>query len=150
MVENLAWGILGAGTIAGIFAEGLAESRTGKLVAVGSRTLTGADAFGERWHIPHRHGSYEELLANEEVQIVYISTPHPLHAEWAIKAAEAGKHILCEKPLALNHAEAMAVVEAARRNNVFLMEAFMYRCHAQTTYLTELIRSGTLGDVRMI
>ena len=150
MVEHLAWGILGTGTIAGIFAEGLAESRTGKLVAVGSRTLTGADAFGERWHIPHRHGSYEELLADEEVQIVYISTPHPLHAEWAIKAAEAGKHILCEKPLALNHAEAMAVIEAARRNDVFLMEAFMYRCHAQTTYLTELIRSGTLGDVRMI
>ncbi len=150
MVENLAWGILGTGTIAGIFARGLAASRTGKLVAVGSRAQAEADAFGERWHIPHRHGSYEELLADEEVQIVYISTPHPLHAEWAIKAAEAGKHILCEKPLALNHAEAMAVIEAARRNDVFLMEAFMYRCHAQTTYLTELIRSGTLGDVCVI
>jgi len=113
MVEKLAWGILGTGTIAGIFAEGLAASRTGKLIAVGSRTQTGADAFGERWHIPHRHGSYEELLADEEVQIVYIATPHPLHAEWAIKAAEASKHILCEKPLALNHAEAMGCINSA-------------------------------------
>src|SRR6266480_5356826 len=150
MVENLAWGILGTGTIAGIFARGLAASRTGKLVAVGSRAQAEADAFGERWHIPHRHGSYEELLADEEVQIVYISTPHPLHAEWAIKAAEAGKHILCEKPLALNHAEAMAVIEAALRHDVFLMEAFMYRCHPQTAKLIELIRSGVIGKVRVI
>ena len=150
MVENLAWGILGTGRIAGIFAEGLSLSRTGKLVAVGSRTQMGADAFGERWHVAHRHPSYEDLLADETVQAIYIATPHPEHAEWAIRAAEAGKHILCEKPLTLNHAEAMAVVEAARRNDVFLMEAFMYRCHPQTTYLTELIRSGTLGDVRVI
>jgi aryl-alcohol dehydrogenase-like predicted oxidoreductase/predicted dehydrogenase len=84
------------------------------------------------------------------VQAVYISTPHPLHAEWAIKAANAGKHILCEKPLALNHAEAMAIVEAALRNDVFLMEAFMYRCHPQTTRLIELLRSKVIGQVRVI
>lgn len=81
---------------------------------------------------------------------VYISTPHPQHAEWAIAAAEAGKHILCEKPLTLNHAEAMAVVEAARRNGVFLMEAFMYRCHPRTARIAELIREGVVGRVRLI
>src|SRR5581483_2703297 len=96
------------------------------------------------------HGTYEELLANPEVDVVYISTPHPMHAEWAIKAAEAGKHVLCEKPLTLNHAEAVAVIDAARANDVFLMEAFMYRCHPQTERLIELIREGAIGEVRLI
>ena len=150
MAEKLAWGILGTGRIAKIFAGGLASAKTGKLVAVGSRTQTGADAFGEKWEVPHRHSSYEALLADKDVQAIYISTPHPIHAEWAIKAAEAGKHVLCEKPIALNHAEAMAIVEAARRNDVFLMEGFMYRCHAQTAQLVELIRSGAIGEVRVI
>jgi aryl-alcohol dehydrogenase-like predicted oxidoreductase/predicted dehydrogenase len=96
------------------------------------------------------HGKYEALLADPGVQAVYIAVPHPAHAEWAIKAAEAGKHVLCEKPLALNHAEAMAVIQAARDNDVFLMEAFMYRCHPQTARLVELLRSGTIGEVRHI
>ena len=73
-----------------------------------------------------------------------------MHAEWAIKAAEAGKHVLCEKPLTVNHAEALAVIDAARRNDVFLMEAFMYRCHPQTIKLVEFIRKKVIGDVRVI
>ena len=150
MSKTLAWGILGTGTIARIFTKGLTDSKTGTLVAVGSRTQEAADAFGDEWKVAHRHGSYEQLLADPAVQAVYIATPHPLHAEWAIKAAEAGKHILCEKPLALNHAEAMAVIEAALRHDVFLMEAFMYRCHPQTAKLIELIRSGVIGKVRVI
>ncbi len=150
MTKKLAWGILGTGAIAGAFAEGLTTSETGTLIAVGSRSQSSADTFGEQWSVLHRHGSYEALLANSEVEAVYISTPHPWHAEWAIKAAEAGKHILCEKPIALNHAEAMSIVEAAQRNNAFLMEAFMYRCHPQTAKMTELVRSGTIGNVRVI
>jgi predicted dehydrogenase/aryl-alcohol dehydrogenase-like predicted oxidoreductase len=150
MSADLNWGILGTGRIAHRFARGLAESRTGKLLAVGSRTQETARAFGETWQVPHCYGSYEALLADKEVQAVYISTPHPLHAEWAIKAAEAGKHILCEKPIALNHAEAMAIVEAARRHDVFLMEAFMYRCHPQTARLAALLRAGQIGKVRAI
>jgi len=146
----LHWGILGTGRIAHIFAEGLAESQTGTLLAVGSRTQAAADAFGDVWKVPRCYGSYEDLLADPEVQVIYISAPHPFHAEWAIKAAEAGKHILCEKPFTLNHAEAMAVVEAAVRNDVFLMEAFMYRCHPQTARLIELLRAGTIGQVRVI
>lgn len=150
MSKTINWGIIGTGRIAQIFAEGLASSKTGRLMAIGSRTQEGADAFGETWKLPRRYGSYEALLADNDVQAVYISTPHPWHAEWTIKAAEAGKHILCEKPLALNHAEAMAMVEAAERNDVFLMEAFMYRCHPQTARLIELLRSGVIGQVRMI
>lgn len=150
MSRTLSWGILGTGRIAGIFANGMKQSQTGTLVAVGSRSQTAADTFGETWHIPHRYSRYEDLLADQSVQAVYIAVPHPFHAEWAIKAAEAGKHILCEKPIALNHAEAMAIVEAAQRHGVFLMEAYMYRCHPQTKKLLELIRSGIIGQVRMI
>jgi predicted dehydrogenase len=150
MSKALHWGIIGTGKIAHIFAGGLASSSTGTLLAVGSRTQDAADSFGETWHVPRRYGSYAELLMDKDVQAVYISTPHPLHAEWAIKAANAGKHILCEKPLALNYAQAESIIEAARRNDVFLMEAFMYRCHPQTEKLVELIRSGVIGQVRVI
>lgn len=150
MSKKLAWGIIGTGRIAGVFAQGLAESKTGTLLAVGSRTQVAADTFGETWHAARRYGSYEQLLADKDVDAVYVATPHPLHAEWAIKAAEAGKHILCEKPIALNFPQTMAIVEAAQRNDVFLMEAFMYRCHPQTARLVELIRSGAIGDVRVI
>lgn len=150
MDKTLHWGIIGTGSIAHVFAEGLAHSNTGTLVAVGSRSQDTADSFGEKWHVPHQYGSYAELLRDGDVQAVYISTPHPQHAEWAIKAAEAGKHILCEKPLTLNAAQAETVIEAARKNDVFLMEAFMYRCHPQTAKLVEMIRSGIIGQVRVI
>jgi predicted dehydrogenase/aryl-alcohol dehydrogenase-like predicted oxidoreductase len=150
MAERLAWGILGAGNIARTFAEAVKKSTTGKLVAIGSRSQSSADRFGDEFQIPVRHGSYQALLDDPAVRAVYIATPHPVHAEWAIKAAEAGKHILCEKPLGVNHAEAMAIIEAAREYDVFLMEAFMYRCHPQTAKMIELIQAGAIGDVRLI
>ncbi len=150
MNGKLAWGILSTGRIAGVFAKSVAASKSGGVVAVGSRTQAAADAFGKAHNVPRRHGSYGALLADPEVQAVYIATPHPLHAEWAIKAAEAGKHILCEKPLTLTAPEAMAVIEAARRNDVFLMEAFVFRGHPQTEKLVELIRGKVIGDVRLI
>jgi len=149
-MKKLAWGIIGTGHIAHTFAQGLAASKTGRLVAVGSRTQAGADSFGDHVGVPSRYGSYQALLADQEVEAVYISTPHPMHAEWAIKAAEAGKHILCEKPIGLNHAEAMAIVQAARRHDAFLMEAFMYRCHPQMARLVQLIRQKAIGEVRVI
>jgi predicted dehydrogenase/aryl-alcohol dehydrogenase-like predicted oxidoreductase len=150
MTRTLTWGILGTGRIAGVFAQGVKGSQSGMLLAVGSRTQAAADAFGEQWKIQRRYGSYEQLLADADVQAVYVATPHPMHAEWTIKAAEAGKHVLCEKPVALNHAQAMAMIEAAQRSDVFLMEAFMYRCHPQTEKLVELVRAGTIGSVRVI
>jgi predicted dehydrogenase/aryl-alcohol dehydrogenase-like predicted oxidoreductase len=150
MAEPLAWGILGAGRIARAFAQALAHSRTGRLAAVGSRDQAKAEAFAKEFGGVVPHGGYEALLADPGVRAVYIATPHPMHARWAIRAAEAGKHILCEKPLALNWPEAMAVVEAARERGVFLLEAFMYRCHPQTARLVDLLRSKAIGDVRVI
>jgi predicted dehydrogenase/aryl-alcohol dehydrogenase-like predicted oxidoreductase len=149
-VNKLRWGILSTGYIAKAFARGVQHSKTGELIAVGSRAQDSAEAFGAEFNIPHRHGSYEALLADPDVDAVYISPPHPFHVEWAIKAAEAGKHVLCEKPLALNTPQAMAVIEAALRCDVFLMEAFMYRCHPQTARLVELIRDKAIGDLRFI
>lgn len=146
---KLRWGILGTGGIANKFAEGIAGSHTGVLTAVGSRSLESARQFCAK-HPCKPHASYEALLADPDVEIVYISTPHPFHAEWCIKAAQAGKHVLCEKPLAMNEREARTMVEAARANNVFLMEAFMYRCHPQTHRIVELVREGVLGRVGLL
>ncbi|MCC7191426.1 MAG: aldo/keto reductase [Phycisphaeraceae bacterium] len=150
MPSSLAWGILSTGAIAKAFARGLVHSRTGKLVAVASRTQEAADKFAKEFNVPRAHGSYEALLADPQVQAIYIAPPHPMHAQWTILAAEAKKHILCEKPIGLNAAETMAMIEAARANNVFLMEAFMYRCHPQTQRLVELLKSKAIGEVRMI
>ncbi|HEX3814303.1 MAG TPA: aldo/keto reductase [Mycobacteriales bacterium] len=148
--RTLAWGIIGPGNIARKFAGQLPMSKTGHLAAVGSRRLESAKSFGEEFGAKRWYGDYESVLADDEVDAVYISTPHPMHAEWAVKAAEAGKHVLVEKPLSLSHAWSMAVIEAARKHDVFLMEAYMYRCHPQTQRLVELIRSGAVGAVHQI
>ena len=147
-MTELKWGILGLGNIARAFARGLAGSQSGRLVAVGSRTQDSADRFGTEFEVDKRYPSYEQLLADREVEAVYVATPHPLHPEWVFQAAAAGKHILCEKPLAINQAQAMAMIDAAVRHDVFLMEAFMYRCHPQTQKLVDLVRDGAVGQVR--
>lgn len=144
------WGILSTGRIAGVFAQGVARSKTGRLWAVGSRSLESSQRFAHDHRIPRAYGSYEELLADPSVDVVYIGTPHPLHAHWAVKAAKAGKGILCEKPMAMNLPDARKMVKAARENKVFFMEGFMYRCHPQTAKLVELIRKKTIGEVRVI
>lgn len=151
-IPPLRWGLLATGGIARTFALDLPGSATGRLAAVGSRTEAAAERFGTEFGLTADacHGSYEALLADERVDVVYLSTPHPTHAEWAIRCAEAGKHILCEKPLAMNAREGEAIVAAARRHGVFLMEAFMYRCHPQTIRLAEEIRAGAVGEVRLI
>jgi len=150
MGDVVRWGILGTGRIAHSFATALGETDSGVLVAVASRDQAAADRFGEEFDVSHRHGTYELLLEDPEVDAVYIAVPHPYHGEWAIRSAEAGKHILCEKPLTLNHPTSMAVVDAALRNDVFLMEAYMYRCHHQTKKLVDLIPDGAIGQVRSI
>ena len=147
---TLTWGILGTGAIAGTFARGIAASETGALLAVGSRTQEAADRFGAEFGVQRRYPSYDALLEDPDVQAVYISLPNHLHGEWTIKCARAGKHILCEKPLTTNYAEAMIVLEEVRRAGVFLMEAFMYRCHPQTARLKEIVDAGAIGEVRVI
>jgi len=148
--RKLRWGIISTGKIARTFARSLAQSESGELVAVASRTPEGASSFAAEFGVARAHGSYEALLADPEVEVVYIATPHPWHAHWAISAARAKKHILCEKPLGMNHAEVSAIVRAARENDVFLMEAFMYRCHPQTREVLRLLRAGALGQVKSI
>jgi predicted dehydrogenase len=150
MAAKLAWGIIGAGHIAEEFADGVNASQTGRLVAIASRERAKAERFGEKYGAAHRHGDYQALLDDPAVEAVYIATPHPMHAEWAIKAAEAGKHLLVEKPIGMNWAEATAMIDAARMHDVFLMEAFMYRCHPQTARVAKLIADGLIGRVGVI
>ena len=148
--SKLRWGIISTGVIAHTLARALRRSENGTLVAVASRSQEAASNFGREFDVPHAHGSYQALLENPDVDVVYIATPHPAHAEWAIAAARAKKHVLCEKPLAMNHAQVSRMVQAAREHDVFLMEAFMYRCHPQTERLISLLKEGTLGQVRAI
>src|SRR4051812_39069074 len=150
MNAKLNWGILSTGRIARWFATALATARTGRLVAVGSRTAEAAAKFAADYDGIRAHASYEALLADPEVQVVYIATPHDSHADLCVRAARAGKHILCEKPLALSRVQAERAVAAAREHGVFLMEAFMYRCHPQTARVAELVRSGAIGELRLI
>lgn len=147
---TIGWGILGTGAIARTFAAGIAGSDTGRLVAVGSRTARAAEQFASSWLGVHAYDGYAQVLADPDVDAVYIALPHALHAEWTVRAAEAGKHVLCEKPLAINSKQAETIIGAARRTGVFLMEAYMYRCHPQTARLVELVRSGTIGELRLI
>ncbi len=148
--NKVKWGIIGTGGIARAFANGVAGSKACEVIAIASRTQEKADTFAKEFKIKKCYAGYEELLKDDEVEAVYIAIPHPFHAKWAIRTAEAGKHILCEKPITINHAQAMAVIEAARENDVFLMEAFMYRCHPQTHKLVELIKSNVIGTVQFI
>jgi xylose dehydrogenase (NAD/NADP) len=150
MTPPLTWGIIGPGRISRKFAAGLRESSEGKLLAVASRDAGRAEAAAVELGAARSYGSYQALLEDPEVQAVYIALPNALHAEWTIKAAEAGKHILCEKPLATSAAEAERMFDAARANRVWLMEAFMYRFHPRTLKLQELLHTGAIGEVRLI
>jgi len=152
MTRPIQWGIIAAGNIAKAFANGLDQTDTGTLVAVGSRSKEKATQFGQEFGVDAAkcYGSYDDLLADGDVDAVYIATPHPMHVTWCVRAAEAGKHILCEKPLTLNHASAMIAVEAARRAGVMLMEAFMYRAAPQTRKLVELVKRQAIGELRLI
>ena len=143
------WGILATGRIARQLANAVVQSDGSELVAVGSRSQHAADAFAANYGIA-AHGSYQALVEDDRVDAIYVATPHPQHAEWTIKALEAGKAVLCEKPMGVNHAEAMAMVETAAFHQRFLMEAFMYRVHPQTARMLELLRDGAIGEVRQV
>lgn len=144
-MKTLGWGILGTGRIAQRFARGLKYSRTGKLVAVASRKQETADEFVQK-HGGRGYEGYENLLEDKEVHVVYISLPHHMHTEWSVRAARNGKHILCEKPFALDAKEAEWALEEIRKHGVFFMEAFMYRCHPQTIELQKRIAEGAIGE----
>ena len=149
--RKLRWGVLSTANIGrAAVIPAIQHSENGEVIAVASRDEQKGRDFAARTGIGRSYGSYEALLAARDIDAVYISLPNSLHREWSIKAAEAGKHILCEKPLALNSAECDEMAEAARRHSVVLMEAFMYRFHPQTEKVIALLREGALGEVRLI
>jgi D-xylose 1-dehydrogenase (NADP+, D-xylono-1,5-lactone-forming) len=149
-MKQLRWGILGTSRINRSVAPAINESPRSQLLAVASRALERAQAEARSYSIPRAYGSYTELLADTEIDAVYVALPNALHAEWTIAAARAGKHVLCEKPLAPSLAEVDAISEAARANGVVVAEAFMYRHHPQTLKVRELVGSGVLGPLSLV
>jgi predicted dehydrogenase len=147
---KIRWGILSTGSIARRFAGSLKKSATGTLSAVASRSLAPAEAFAAEFGVAKAHGDYASLIADPDIDAVYIAPPHPMHREWALRCAEAGKAILCEKPAGMDRGELVEMLAAAKANGVFFMEAFMYRCHPQTRLLRETLRRDLIGPVRMI
>ncbi|MFA1628099.1 aldo/keto reductase [Rhizobium mongolense] len=147
--QPIRWGIIGPGTIARTFADGIAHSRTGKLVAIASRNPE-KPGLGDGFPGARIVKGYDALLTDPEIDAVYIATPHTGHAEWAIKAIRAGKHVLVEKPIALSAFDADAIYHEARKAGVFAGEGFMYRLHPQTAKIVELVKSGVIGTVRII
>src|SRR5829696_9146231 len=148
-VEPVKWGIVSTAHINRLLIPGAHASPKVELVAVASRDQARADDYAREWEIPRAYGSYEALLADPEIEAVYISLPNNLHVEWSIRALEAGKHVLCEKPLSRHSADVEAAFEAADRSGRFLTEAFMYRHNPQTAKLVELVRGGTIGELRL-
>lgn len=147
---TLRWGIMSTGRIAHTFATALTQSEEARAVAVASRDHTRAVQFAGALGITRAYGSYAELLQDSEVDAVYIALPNSMHAEWAIKAVRAGKHVLCEKPMGVDREDAERMFDAAREADMVLMEAFMYRFHPQTRKVQELIAAGAIGDLRII
>ena len=150
MADGLRWGILSTGNIAGQFAGGMAGARRGRVVAVGSRRAETADRFAREHDIVRACGSYEDLLAADEVDAVYLALPNAQHHAWTLAALRAGKHVLCEKPLARSAAEAEEMFDAARRSGCVLAEAFMYRSHPLTHAVLARLRSGAIGRLRLV
>jgi predicted dehydrogenase len=146
----LRFGILGAGAIAAEVAGALRASERCEAYAVAARDPARAAAFAARHRVAVSHASYDDLIADDDVDVIYVAVTHPQHAALAIRAAEAGRHVLCEKPLAISEPEARTMIDAARRHETFLLEAFAYRFHPQTALLLELVRTGAIGEVRAI
>ena len=151
MNPKIRWGVLGWARIArNEVIPALQRSRNGTLQAVASRSAAKLAECKAELNPPQLHRSYEDLVRDPAVDAIYNPLPNSLHKEWTIKAAEQGKHVLCEKPVALNAAETREMIAACRANGVVLMEAFMYRYSARTRQVVEILRSGVLGEIRFI
>ncbi|WP_186438423.1 Gfo/Idh/MocA family protein [Cohnella terricola] len=150
-MKRLRWGILGCAAIADrAVIPAIQASETGELVGIASRNVEKARTKAEEFGIPKYYGSYEALLADKDIDAVYIPLPNHLHKEWTIAAAKASKHILCEKPLALNAAEAQEMVDFCKEAGVHLAEAFMYRHHPRIARVKEILAGGEIGELRAI
>jgi D-xylose 1-dehydrogenase (NADP+, D-xylono-1,5-lactone-forming) len=144
------WGILSTADINQKLIPGAHESPKVKLLAVASRDKKRAEEYARSWEIERAYGSYDELLADPEIEVVYIPLPNTMHVEWSINALEAGKHVLCEKPMSRNAADVERAFETAERTGRILSEAFMYRHNPQTRRLKQLVDDGAIGELRLI
>jgi predicted dehydrogenase len=149
-MEPVRWGILSTARINAALIPGLKGSPDSELIAVASRTEERAAAYAREWAIARAHGSYEALLADPEIEAIYISLPNGQHVDWSIRALEAGKHVLCEKPLARLPQDVERAFDEAERADRLLMEAFMWRHHPQSKRLRELVDGGAIGELRLV
>jgi D-xylose 1-dehydrogenase (NADP+, D-xylono-1,5-lactone-forming) len=148
--SQLRFGIIGAANIARAFAAGVSSSKQIRIVGIASRDPVKARQFAEEFRIDKSFGSYEELLADPQIDAVYLPLPNSMHAEWAIRSAQAGKHILCEKPLAISLTEATSMFTAAKEHSVILREAYPYLAQPQTIQTRDLIDQGAIGRLQLI
>ena len=144
------YGIVSTAHINRLLIPGAHESDKVELIAVASRDMTRAEAYAREWGIERAYGSYDALLEDPDVDAVYISLPNTMHVEWSIRAVEAGKHVLCEKPFSRHAEDVEKAFDAAERAGRLLSEAFMYRHNPQTKRLTELVRDGAIGELRVV
>ncbi len=149
-IVPVTWGIVSTADIGRKFLAGAREARGAEVVAVASRNAAAARAYAQEHGIARAHGDYEALLANPDVEALYIPLPNSMHVDWTVRALRAGKHVLCEKPLSRRPAEVERAFDVAEREGRLLMEGFMYRHNPQTARLLELIAEGAVGRVRMI
>ena len=149
-MDKLKLGILGTADIAREFMAGIRLSQKADVVAIASRTLDKAEAFASEFEIGKAYAAYDALLADVEIDAIYNPLPNTLHAEWSIRAAEAGKHVLCEKPLTPSAIDATAIFEAAQKNSVHIVEAYPYLAQPQTIRLRQLLDEGAIGRVRLV
>jgi len=149
-MRTIRWGILGTGRIAGKFAEDLRLAEGCELIAVGSRSQTGADKFAKQFAVKYAHPSYQELVHNPEVDVIYIATPHNLHHENTLLCLNNNKAILCEKPFAINTRQALEMINLAIEKKVFLMEALWTKFHPHYIKMQQMIKEGLLGDITSV
>jgi D-xylose 1-dehydrogenase (NADP+, D-xylono-1,5-lactone-forming) len=149
-MSRVRWGLVSTANINRRLIPAIRQSARGEMVAVASRSQASADSYAADWGIPRAFGSYEAMLDSDVIDAVYISLPNHLHAEWTIKALQAGKHVLCEKPFALSLDEVDEMIATAESTGCVLAEAFMYRHHPQTKLVGEWVKNGRLGDVTLI
>lgn len=150
MANKIRWALLSTANINKALIDPIRQAKRSELVAVASRDAAKAQAYAQQNGIPKAHGSYEALLADPDIDVIYNPLPNTMHSEWTIKAADAGKHVLCEKPLVTTLAEFDQVEAAAQRNKVTIFEAFMYLHHPQTRKMQELIAAGEIGQIQQI
>ena len=146
----LRWGLLSTARITKVLLDPLRTSKRNQLLAVASRSQDKAGEYARKNKVKRAYGSYTDLLADPDIDVIYNPLPNNLHAEWTIKAVQAGKHVLCEKPLALSLAEVDAMSAAAEKYGKVIAEAFMYRTHPQTLKAKEIVTSGKLGKVKLV